>query len=84
MATAVVATANHFVLDFVVGGAIALAGLAGSAQLYDYTFRRGLDLAHVQLIGPEHPLLHVPVRHRHEPGEPDALAEVDAPQPGRS
>jgi hypothetical protein len=50
MATAVVATANHFVLDFVVGCAIALAALAGSYRFYEYTSRRGIDLAHLQLL----------------------------------
>lgn len=64
MATAVVATANHYVLDFIVGGAIALAGLACSYRLYDFTFRRGLDLTHVELIGPVLPLLHHPLRQR--------------------
>jgi hypothetical protein len=51
MAVAVVATANHFVLDFVVGGAISLVALACSYRVYDYTYRHGLDLAHVRLLG---------------------------------
>jgi hypothetical protein len=52
MATAVVATANHFVLDFVVGCAIALAALAGSYRFFDYTAQRGIDLAHLHLLEP--------------------------------
>ncbi|MEO8694718.1 MAG: phosphatase PAP2 family protein [Acidimicrobiales bacterium] len=52
MATAVVATANHFVLDFVVGCAIALAALTVSYRFYGYTSQRGIDLAHLQLLGP--------------------------------
>ena len=58
MAAAVVATANHFVLDSVVGIAIALAGLAASYRVYEFTSRRGVDLAHIQLVGPGHSRLH--------------------------
>jgi hypothetical protein len=49
MAFAVVATANHFVLDLVVGVAIALAGLVASHHLYESALRRGIDLAHLRI-----------------------------------
>jgi hypothetical protein len=58
MSLAVVATANHFLLDSIVGIAIALAALAASYRLYGLTYRHGVDLAHVTLVGPEHSLWH--------------------------
>ena len=58
MAVAVVATANHFLLDSVVGITIALAALAASYRIYGAMYRHGLDLAHVSLVGPEHSLGH--------------------------
>ena len=58
MAAAVIATANHFVLDSIVGVGIALAALAASYRLYGFTYRRGLDLARIRLLPDEQSKAH--------------------------
>jgi hypothetical protein len=50
MAGAVVATANHYLLDSIAGMAGALAGLALSYQIFELTYRRGLDLTRLHLV----------------------------------
>ena len=50
MAAAVVATANHYMLDSVAGIAGALAGLALAYRLFEFMYRRGLDPTRLHLI----------------------------------
>jgi hypothetical protein len=50
MAAAVVATANHFLLDSIAGIAGALAGLALAYRIFEFMNRRGLDPTHLHLI----------------------------------
>ncbi|HEV8299120.1 MAG TPA: phosphatase PAP2 family protein [Acidimicrobiales bacterium] len=49
MSIAVVVTANHFVLDGIVGAALALLGLAASHAIYSGAARHGWDLSEVHL-----------------------------------
>ncbi|MGE3328508.1 MAG: phosphatase PAP2 family protein [Acidimicrobiia bacterium] len=49
MAFAVVATANHYVIDAIAGAALSLVGLVASIVLLQWADRRGIDLTALEL-----------------------------------